>query len=913
MTNAGLENLDCEEQANLITPEPKDPLLQTKLFIPQVQSGLVTRSRLFEQLNCGLKNPLILITAPAGYGKTTLVSSWLQQSKILSSWISLDEDDNDPIRFLQYFIIALQNIVPGIQLNLLGALQGRQQAHYNSLINFLINEITSQTSSFVLVLDDFHVIQSQSVLDMFIHLLEHLPPQMHMVLLSRSDPLLPLSRLRVRKQMTEIRTEQLRFTADEIVKFLNDMLALDLSSDDIAAMEERTEGWIASLQLAAISMLAGKDVHGFVAAFTGSHHYIMDYLTEEVLKLQPETVRSFLLFSSILDRMCGPLCDVLVETPQIEIGHGQAMLEALEKSNLFIIPLDGERRWYRYHHLFADVLNRRLEILNPQLLPELHRRASQWYERNGYIFDAIHHILLAGDREHAAQLLDNHGCLLLMRGEVVTLLHWIEAVEPYSQTFAWIAIQKAWALCLTGQLSRAEQPLQAAAQLISVLPPSDNKGTMLGAVSAAQAFRANLLGEARLAADYARQALDFLPASNDFSCSLRSAATSILGDACWLEGNLLEAQSTYTTAMQISQGAGNIHMTIIAICNLADVLLEGGRLKQANALFSEALKLARLPDGQISPLIDHVYAGLSRGSYEGNDLEEAKKYAELCIDCSQRWGNSESLAFGLVILASIEHSQGNPEKSKRTGRVLEQLLREITLPTWKTIAINTAFARLLIIQGELERASDLVEKSNVSLDGEISYRQEPFYLLRLRLYQAQGEYDAVLTLSERLLKKQNEYKHTGHRIETLILRALAFQAKKEVDPALEALSQVFSLARPEGYRRVFLDEGEPMAKLLYQAKTHQLETGYVMDLLSAMGAPTDGVLPPAKLLIEPLTLREMEILKLIEAGCSNQEIAEKYVISVPTVKRHISNIYMKLGVSSRTQAVSCGKELGLFN
>ncbi len=309
---------------------------------------------------------------------------------------------------------------------------------------------------------------------MITYLLDHASPQLHLVILTRTDPPLPLSRLRVRNQLVEIRADQLRFTREEIATFLNEAMGLRLSTGDIAALEGRTEGWIAGLQLAAVAMQDGKDVHGFISAFTGSHYYIMDYLAEEVLSLQSETVRSFLLQTSILERMCGPLCDAVVDADQPESVDGQLMLETLEQMNLFLIPLDDERHWYRYHHLFADVLNRHLEQQFPHQLPDLHRRASRWYEQNGLIYDAIHHALMAGDQEHAAQLVDQYGCELLMRGEVVNLLTWIEAVEPYSQTLPWIAIQKAWALCLTGQLDRAEGPFQTAERLVSALEVTDN-------------------------------------------------------------------------------------------------------------------------------------------------------------------------------------------------------------------------------------------------------------------------------------------------------------------------------------------------------------------------------------------------------------------------------------------------------
>ena len=918
MSLAGPEVLDGRELTYELSLGEREPLLRTKLCVPPIQSNRVTRPRLFEQINRGLDKALILISAPAGYGKTTLVSSWLRETGVPSTWLSLDEDDNDPIRFLQYFITALQKIVPTIQLDLLGVLQDTQPASYKYLLNILINEIAGRTAPFVLVLDDFHTIHARSVLEMFIHLLEHIPPQMHIVLLSRTDPPIPLSRLRARNQMVDIRADQLRFTREEIAIFLNEAIGLKLSADDITALEARTEGWIAGLQLASIALQGSNDLHGFVSAFTGSHYYIMDYLAEEVLRLQTETVRSFLLQSSILDRMCGSLCNAVIVADTTEPIDGQAMLETLEQLNLFIIPLDSERRWYRYHHLFADVLKRRLEQLVPHLLSDLHRKASRWYEQNGFIYDAIHYALMAGDQARAAQLVDQNGCLLLMRGEVNNLLSWIDAIEPDSQALPWIAIQKGWALCLTGQLDRAEGPLHTADQLISSLEPTDDARTMSGAVTAARAYRANMQGETRLAAKYARQALECLPASNDFSCSLRSVATSILGDACWLEGNLAEAQRAYADAVLISQAAGNIHMVIITNSNLADILVELGQLQQAARLYSETLKMATSSDGQISPLAEKVYAGLSRVSYEWNHLEDAEKYVQQCIELSRSWGSFESQAIGYVMLAGLEHVQGNPEKARGAMHAAEQLISEYSFTPWRSNSLKSALARLWIVQGDLERAFYLVQKSGITVDdipgeGEISYLQEPLYLTLLRLHQARGDYDAALALSERLLQKLDGTKRTGWVIEILVLQALAFQGKKDNDQALAVLEKAFLLAQSERYMRLFLDEGEPMAKLLYQARSHRIGTGYAAELLSAMGNAFGSALPPTELLIEPLTLRELEVLKLIEAGCSNQEIAAELVISMPTVKRHISNIYAKLGASSRTQAVLRGKELNLFN
>ncbi len=376
MAQSGSGPALLERESDPLLPEQSEPLLRTKLFIPPARSNQVTRPRLLELLNGGLDRDLILVSAPAGYGKTTLLSSWLHATGISSAWLSLDKYDNDPLHFLQYFLSALHQIVPTVGIDLLNMLQGIRPPPYEALLSLVINEIDQQGAPCVLVLDDFHIVESQTVLEMLVFLLDHMPQPMHLALLTRTDPLLPLSRLRVRDQLLDIRLDQLRFNPDEIAVFLNGVMGLQLAALDIAALEQRTEGWIAGLQLAALSLQSCKDLHGFVSAFTGSHYYIMDYLAEEVLRLQPPAVSTFLLQTSILDRLCAPLCSAVVDENAGEPLDSQARLESLEQMNLFLIPLDGERRWYRYHHLFADVLNRRLERQYPHDLPDLHRRAS---------------------------------------------------------------------------------------------------------------------------------------------------------------------------------------------------------------------------------------------------------------------------------------------------------------------------------------------------------------------------------------------------------------------------------------------------------------------------------------------------------------------------------------------------------
>ncbi len=476
-----------EKENVQIFPEQGKHLLRTKFYVPPIRSDQIARPRLSELINDGLDRALILVSAPAGYGKTTLVSSWLKEKQIPSAWLSLDGGDNDPIRFLQYLLAALVPIAPAIETDLFGMLQGIQPAQFESVINILTNELDSFSDPFILVLDDFHVLHSEAVLKTISYLLEHMPPQMHLAILTRTDPPLPLARLRVRGQLLDIRADQLRFTLNEIAAFLNDAIGLTLSANDLSAMETRTEGWIAGLQLAALSMQGSKDIHAFVQAFTGSHHYVMDYLAEEVLKLQPKELSTFLLQTSTLDRLCGSLCEAVVEAEPAGSVDGQAMLETLEEMNLFVIPLDDERHWYRYHHLFADVLRKRLGFQYPQILPELHRRASHWYEQNGFITESIQQAITAGDQDRAAHLIEENGCFILMSGEVATLLNWTDAIDFQSETRPWLAIQKAWALALTGDLERVEPLLQTPEKLLAPLEPSDEVRTMQGTIAAARA------------------------------------------------------------------------------------------------------------------------------------------------------------------------------------------------------------------------------------------------------------------------------------------------------------------------------------------------------------------------------------------------------------------------------------------
>jgi LuxR family transcriptional regulator, maltose regulon positive regulatory protein len=918
-------------------------LLSTKLNIPPTRQELVFRSDLMALLAKARTFSLTLVSAPPGYGKTTLVSSWLRNVDFPYTWLSLDEGDNDPIRFLEYFLTALHTVVPTIRLDLLDLRQGSQAASFETLMALLINEATG-AGDFFMVLDDFQALHTASILDMLGYLLEHLPPEMHMVLISRSDPPLALPRLRARGQLLEIRAEQLRFSMTEIAQFYDEVMCLPLTASDISAIETRTEGWIAGLQLAGLAMQAEKVPQRFISAFTGSQVYIMDYLTEEVLRVQPEPVRSFLLQTSILDRMCGSLCETVVRSETAEPIKCQSMLEAIERNHLFVIPLDTERRWYRYHHLFREVLSRRLEVSYPGQIPALHRRASEWFEQHGFVHEAIHHATKAGDADRTARLVEQHGCALLMGGELVTLANWLTAIDPYTHTRPWLAMQKAWVLALSGQAERADLAINEGEQLIAMLELTDEVRTLRGSFTAARALWANSQGKTDLAASHAKHAIDLLSVGGDFSCALRSVATSLLGDASWAEGKLDEARSAYAEAVQIGQIAGNPHMTMMSMSNLADIYFEQGKFHEAARRYTETLQMAEQLDGPNSAYAPGAYFGLGKVFYAWNRLDDAAASVEKSRQLTLRWENGNLRAACLALTAQLDLARGSLEKAQSTAAAVEELIQDHPLSPYWAMWISTALARFWLEQGKLDKALFLIRGSGVfpsntrpesllltsiPLDDPVPFRLIPVYMVLARLFLATGHAAEGLTISECLLKEATSWGWGKAVTELLILKALAFQAKKDSASSLVALEQAFALAWSEQSKREFLDEGELMGKLLYQAKARGIGGEFVAELLSlldqqAVALRSDhhatqknhgktDTRPGQDLLIEPLSDRELEVLRCIADGCSNLEIANQFVLSPLTVKRHISNIYAKLEAKNRTQAVSLARTLKLID
>ncbi len=892
------------------------PLLTTKFYIPPVEPELVSRQRLIELLDAGIHHKLTLVSAPAGFGKTTLLSEWVKSCGRPVAWLTLDEGDNDPARFLAYFVAALQTIQPNLGEGALSAFQSPRPPQIESVLTGLINEIAAVPTPFVLILDDYHLITAQPIHGALAFVLDHLPPQMHLAVASRTDPPLPIALLRGRGQLTELRQSDLRFTREEAATFLNEAMGLELSAEDIAALAFRTEGWIAGLQMAAVSMQGREDVSSFVAEFTGSQHYILDYLVEEVLHRQPESVQSFLLQTSILDRMSGSLCDAITGK-----GNSQAMLESLDHANLFVFPLDDSQHWYRYHRLFADLLQQRLQQAHRDLLPTLHGRASEWYEHNGLIAPAIDHALSAGDFERAARLIEQTAESTMMRSEVATLQRWMKALPlDFLRARPLLGVYHALALLLSGQpLDLAEARLQDAVQ-------DDAAGTLSGEVMAFRGLIAAYRGEARESAELARQALELLPEERLF---FRTLVAGYLGFVYLHSGDYVAATQALSEAVRIGRQAGNVTITVLATCHLAELAALRSQFHEARAIYEQALEAATDDRGRRQPIAGLPLVGLGGLLAEWNDLEAAKRHLLEGIELVRKYGESAAIG-GYVNLARVKQAQGDVQGALEALQTAEDIAIRFDAMKMDDSYVGARKAVLSVAQGDLQAALHWIEErgldKRVSLDR--SKREannaslspfrvyEQMTLAQVRI--AQGRSDKALEVLEPLLQRTETTGIITFVIRILVLQALAFQAQGDMEQALTALERALSLAEPGGFVRSFVDEGEPMAMLLRRATSRGIAPEYVAKLLSAFDVseyrPVEEPKPPSPIqpLVEPLSERELEVLRLLTTSLSSTEMAEEMIISVNTVRSHIRNIYSKLGVHSRYEAVARAKEINLL-
>ena len=933
------------------------PVIVTKLFIPPPRPSAVARPRLIMRLNAGLHHKLTLVAAPAGFGKTTLVASWLSEKAeggrlraegsehqpstlnpppLALAWLSLDAADNDPSRFLAYLVAAFQTIAPTIGEEVLAVLQSPHLPPPDVILTALLNEITAIPNHVVLVLDDYHVIDSTLVDNTLAFLVEHLPPHLHLVIVTREDPPLPLARLRARGQLTELRAADLRFTPAEATEFLNPVMGLQLSVDDIAALEDRTEGWIAGLQLAALSMQGHQDVPRFIRSFAGDHRYIVDYLVEEVLQRQPAPLRTFLRQTAILDRLNGPLCDAVTGQE-----GGSARLEALERGNFFVVPLDDQRHWYRYHHLFADVLTAHLRAEQPDQVASLHRRASAWYAQHGSATDAIRHALVAEDFARAADLVELAVPAMSKRRQGATLRGWltvlpdevIRARPVLSVTYAHLLLDGGEIDGVESRLRDAEwwlntradrraQPDTPAAAMVVVDEEAFRR--LPGAIAVARAGLALARSDVADTARYAQQVLDFVPADDHLN---RGGAAGFLGLAAWTSGNLASAHRAYAEGMVHLQMAGNIADVIGGAITLADIRIAQGCLREAMRTYERALHLAAEQSAPILRGTADLYVGMSEIQREQNDLPAATQHLLRSQDLGERTGFPPDRYRWCIAMARIRDAQGDHDGALDLLQEAERRYVQAFSPHVRPVAALKT--RMWVTQGRLGEALGWVRDQGLSVEDDLSYLREFAHITLARVLVARATSDRTdhsvreaIGLLERLLHEAEAGDRVGSVIEILILQSLAHQTQGDTPTALVLLSRALTLAEPEGYVRLFMDEGPPIAALLGRMTDEGGRmTEYGARLLAASGTQ-EAVLPssltphPSSLiphpLIEPLSQRELAVLRLFKTELSGPEIARELVIAVSTVRTYTKSIYGKLNVNTRRAAVKRAEALGLI-
>ncbi|MFN8420661.1 MAG: LuxR C-terminal-related transcriptional regulator [Anaerolineae bacterium] len=895
-------------------------ILQTKLTPPPVRSDRVQRPRLTDRFNAVQQHPLTLVCAPAGYGKSSLLAEWFSADAGKTSaysWLSLDEDDNDPIRFLTYMITAAAH-ASGIDASeILASLNAPQPPSIKAVIAALISTLETFPRPLALVLDDYHRISSSQIHEAMIYLLDHLPSRLRVVITSREDPPFPLARLRGRGHLLEIRADDLRFTLKEAEQFLWQMLGISLSSEQISKLETRTEGWIAGLQLAALAMKGRDNLDAFIAAFTGSHRFILDYLSQEVLSRQPESVRQFLLQTSILNRFCAPLCDALTGR-----NDGQSVLEQLEHGNLFLISLDDERYWYRYHHLFSDMLRRQLQHSNPDLVTELHRRAARWCEQNGWVAEALEHALQSRDTQQAARLVQQTIEEITFAGQAQTILRWLNSLsESVIKTYPRLCVYHATALMFTHQLAASEKWLQIAEHSVQMdaAIESAEANAILGWVALLRSDIARVNGNLSSGVNWAQQALTLLPESEVLA---RGVAVMDAAHRYLVDGDVrTPIEELAEQAVSTVRGVGNLFATMISMTNLARLQVLQGRLRRAESTFAQAENL-KPQRGHVGDLLNGAayHIGLGNILRERNELAAANQHLPLGIELLQGVlsVDADVVTAGYIGLAKLRQAHGDIAGGLA---MLEEFITMARTQQFYLPLLATGMAArvpLWLAQGNLSAVNQWVSESGLNAeDQELTYSQEAQYLVLAQALIAQGKAAQARGLLDRLGQDAEEKARLNSLIEVLILQALAWQQLGDSDQALTALSRALSLASPEGYVRTFVDHGGTMTLLLREASTRGISANYVAKLLAAVELETAAgasaeVEGRASGDYEALSERELEVLNLIADGASNREIAAALVVSLGTVKKHLNNIFLKLDAHSRTQAISTARKQNIL-
>ena len=902
--------------------------LATKLFIPKPRPVLVPRQRLIDTLNASLARKLTLISAPAGFGKTTLLAAWVQQLQASGSpspnlpciaWVSLDSGDNDPNRFFAYLIAALQTMLPDFGDDLLAAVQSPQPTALDTLVAGLLNELSDLPGHVLLVLDDFHLIETTDIHDRLDFFMEHLPPTVHLVLSTRADPPWPLGRIRAGGHLAELRGKDLRFTPAETTTFLNEVMGLNLTAADIANLEARTEGWIAGLQMAALSIRGQSDTAGFIQRFSGRHRFVLDYLIEEVLHQQDAEIQEFLLQTAVLDHLCASLCDTVLEAPQ---SPSQTILTQLETDNLFIISLDEERRWYRYHHLFADLLRNRLEQVHPEMVSSLHQRASDWFARQNMPRAAISHALQGGLFDCAADLIEQYGEDLLLVSDNATLSDWLDALpEAVWRKRPLLCVYRADTLQWTGQREAVEACLQQAQHTLQTQGAhisESGRNQILGHAATIRAHNALTSGNIPQVLAMSERALDLLPEGH----FLRVTTSTARGGAFWAQGDVVAAEQAFLTGYQAGVSGGHWLTAVPAGCYVGMQQVKQGRLHEAAATYREGLSLATRDRKRPFPVGGFALVKLGDILREWNQLDEAAQVVAEGVALCEKLGQADVLTDAYSSLARLQLTQGELDAAAETIAKADHLITQTAIDPFEVCWLDACRVRLWLAMGQVETAVQWATTTGLTIDTPLSYHHDLHHINLLRILVAQGNETGqqASDLAQNLLQAAQKAGWVHESIEILLLQALAKQSCKQTDVALRSLQQALALAQPGGYIRIFLDEGAPMALLLAQLAPDNEAARQILAVLAdeEMGEEKTAVIPapmsttqPA--LIEPLSEREIDVLQLIAEGFSNQEIALELSVSLSTVKWHSSNIYSKLAVKNRSQAVAKARTLGLLS
>jgi LuxR family maltose regulon positive regulatory protein len=905
----------------------QDVLLATKLYVPRPQPGFVPRPRLLAALGEGLARGRVLVCAPAGFGKTALLADWARGGGRPVAWLGLDGGDSDPARFWRYAVAALDRVRPGLA-GRVGALSPRSS---EGLVTALINELAAGPGpdEVLLVLDDYHLVDAGPVHESVAFLLDNLPAGLRVVVSGRADPPLPLARLRARGQLAELRADDLRFTGKEAAALLGETAGPGLPGTAVAALVARTEGWAAGLQLAGLSLRGHADPAGFAAAFRGSHRFVLDYLADEVLDGQPGQVRAFLLETSVLERLSGELCDAVTGR-----AGSQAMLQDIERAGLFLVPLDEVRGWWRYHHLFADLLQTRLQAEQPGRVQALHRAAAAWCEEHDLTDDAVRHALAAGDAARAARLVERHVETLLGRSEGATLRRWLSALPAESVRHRpRLGLAQAYGAAMSFQTEALEALLDDADRAFAAggdepyHDPAGRPVSVLANVPAGIAFLrgtlARLRGDAALTAAHNRQALAHL---GEDDWLLRSFVHWNQAAADWLDGRLGAAERGLAEVLAGRREAevsfaGFLPMRVRY--DLGEVQRAQGNLDAALATCQQALDAAS--QSSEAALTGPAHVGLAQVLYERNELDAALDHATRGVTLCRQLAFTQSLATGLSLVARIRQAHGDAAGAQEAMSEAAQAgLSPQVVALFNPVPSQRA--RLLLARGDVGAAAQWTTAAGLGPDDEPDYPREPAYLVLVRVLLAEDDPGPALTLLGRLADAAAGQGRTGSIIEIQALRALALAACGDQAGALGALTEALSLACRPGYVRVFADEGAPMHALLGQlsdARPGQqhagrgIDPGYLAALVRTCGQPDAGPprsravgAPPG--LAEPLTGRELEVLRLLAAGKSNQRIAHDLVVALDTVKRHVTHILGKLGAANRTEAAARARQLGLI-